>query len=156
MLNEFDRKLLAKLQTNARVTNRELAKELGVSSVTVAKHLQKLEREGYIQKYIAVLSPDKLGYSIEAAVEVSVVGGHIVEIEQELSRYPNVYAVYDVTGETDVLLLTRFRTREDLSSFVKKVLGMPNVVRTNTRLILTTVKRSLETPLDELTPEQSV
>lgn len=148
-LDETDLRLLSELQANARVSNRALSKKLGVSSVTVAKRISRLEHEGYIQKYVAVLNSDKLGYSIEAAIEVSVAGEHIVDIEEELSKVHNVYAVYDVTGETDVLLLARFKTREELSQFVKHVLGMPYVLRTNTRLILTTVKRSTETPLNQ-------
>jgi Lrp/AsnC family transcriptional regulator for asnA, asnC and gidA len=63
-----------------------------------------------------------------------------------LSKNPSVYAVYDVTGDSDVLIFTRFRSRDELSKFVKSVLGNPYVLRTNTRLILTTIKRSLEIP----------
>jgi len=102
-----------------------------------------------IQQYSAVLNPDFFGFTIEALIEVSVEGGHIVEVEEELAKNPNVSSVFDVTGDTDVILLARFKSREELSSFVKKILSNQYVIRTNTRLILSTVKRSLEIPLTD-------
>ncbi|PSN83594.1 hypothetical protein B9P99_00100 [Candidatus Marsarchaeota G1 archaeon OSP_B] len=155
-LSEIDYQILKELQINARISKKELARKLGVSPVTVSSHIDKLEKLGVIQQYVTILNPDFFGLTIEAAIEVSVQGGYIVEIEEELARNPNVYAVYDVTGETDVLLLARFKSREELSSFVKAVLSNPHVLRTNTRLILSTIKRSLAIPLDDKITNQKV
>jgi len=145
-LSRLDYELLRELQADARKSKKELAKKLGVSAVTVAAHISRLEKLGVILRYVTILNPDAFGLSLEAAIEISVQGGHIVEVEKELSKNPSVYAVYDVTGDSDVLIFTRFRSRDELSKFVKSVLGNPYVLRTNTRLILTTIKRSLEIP----------
>jgi DNA-binding Lrp family transcriptional regulator len=146
-LSDFDLRLLAELQANGRISKRDLAKTLGVSSVTVSIHMSKLEKEGVIQGYSVLLDPESFGYTIEAAIEVAVEGGRIVEVENQLSKSPNVYAVYDVTGETDVLLLARFKSRHELSQFVKTILRNRYVVRTNTRLVLTVIKRTNSLPV---------
>jgi Lrp/AsnC family transcriptional regulator for asnA, asnC and gidA len=146
-LSELDFRLLKELQSNARISKKTLSERLKVSPVTISAHLARLQKSGVIQQYSAVLNPDFFGFTIEALIEVSVEGGHIVEVEEELAKNPNVSSVFDVTGDTDVILLARFRSREELSSFVKKILSNQYVIRTNTRLILSTVKRSLEIPL---------
>jgi Lrp/AsnC family transcriptional regulator for asnA, asnC and gidA len=148
-LSELDFRLLKELQSNARISKKTLSERLKVSPVTISAHLSRLQKSGVIQQYSAVLNPDFFGFTIEALIEVSVEGGHIVEVEEELAKNPNVSSVFDVTGDTDVILLARFKSREELSSFVKKILSNQYVIRTNTRLILSTVKRSLEIPLTD-------
>jgi Lrp/AsnC family transcriptional regulator for asnA, asnC and gidA len=148
-LSDLDIRILRELQGNARISKKVLSERLNVSPVTVSTHIDKLVKSGVIEKFATILNPDVFGYTIEALIEVSVQGGHIVDVEQELAKYPNVYAVFDVTGDTDVVILARFRTREELSGFVKSMLSNPNVLRTNTRLILMDIKRSLDIPLPE-------
>jgi Lrp/AsnC family transcriptional regulator for asnA, asnC and gidA len=148
-LSELDLKILRELQVNARISKKALSERLKVSPVTVSMHIDKLVKSGVIEKFATIINPDVFGFTIEALIEVSVQGGHIVEMEQTLAKYPNVYAVFDVTGDTDVIILARFRTREELSSFVKGMLSNPNILRTNTRLILMDIKRSLDIPLPE-------
>lgn len=148
-LSELDLKILRELQANARISKKTLAEKLKVSPVTVSAHIDKLVKGGVIERFATILNPDFFGFTIEALIEVSVQGGHIVEVEEELAKYPNVYAVFDVTGDTDVVILARFKTREELSSFVKKMLSNPKILRTNTRLILMDIKRSLDIPLPE-------
>ena len=63
-----------------------------------------------------------------------------MELEKEVAKLPQVLAVYDVTGLTDAIVIAKFRSREDLSKFTKVLLGMPFVERTNTHMVLTTVK----------------
>lgn len=148
-LTDLDLKILRELQANARISKKALAEKLKVSPVTISMHIDKLVKKGVIEKFATILNPDFFGFTIEALIEVSVQGGYIVEVEEELAKYPNVYAVFDVTGETDVVILARFKSREELSSFVKKMLSNPKIVRTNTRLILMDIKRSLDIPLPE-------
>lgn len=154
-LSELDLKILRELQSNARISKKALAEKLKVSPVTVSAHIDKLVKSGVIEKFVTILNPDFFGYTLEALIEVSVQGGHIIEVEEELAKYPNVYAVFDVTGETDVVVLARFKSRDELSRFVKKMLSNPHVLRTNTRLILMDIKRSLDIPIPETVSENS-
>ena len=61
-------------------------------------------------------------------------------MERAISNLPNTCAVYDVTGLTDAIVIAKFHNREELSRFTKLLLGMPFVDRTNTRVVLTTIK----------------
>lgn len=66
--------------------------------------------------------------------------GKILELEKQLRLFPNVCAVYDITGLTDVIIIAKFRNRRELSNFVKNDLKPPYVERTNTHIALITVK----------------
>ncbi len=66
--------------------------------------------------------------------------GKILELEKQLRVFPNVCAVYDITGLTDVLIIAKFRNRRELSSLVKNDLKPPYVERTNTHIAMITVK----------------
>jgi DNA-binding Lrp family transcriptional regulator len=62
------------------------------------------------------------------------------DVEKIISKYPNVCAIYDITGLTDMIIVAKFRNRKDLSNFVKKDLSMSFVERTNTHIVFITVK----------------
>ncbi|TMI38429.1 Lrp/AsnC family transcriptional regulator, partial [Candidatus Bathyarchaeota archaeon] len=66
--------------------------------------------------------------------------GKLLELEQQVAKMPQVMAVYDVTGLTDAMVIAKFKNRDELSKFTKSLLAMPFVERTNTHMVLTTVK----------------
>jgi DNA-binding Lrp family transcriptional regulator len=72
--------------------------------------------------------------------EVTVAKGKLLELEQQVAKMPQVMAVYDVTGLTDAMVIAKFKNRDELSKFTKSLLAMPFVERTNTHIVLTTVK----------------
>jgi len=139
-LDELDLKILRILQEDARVSYREIAKKLNVSVGTVHNRVKKMESEGYIKGYSAILSPYKLGFDVTAVILMQVEGPHIVEIEQELAKYKEVGCIYDITGEFDVMVITRFRSREDLNRFIKNLLKKPHIKRSVTSIALNIVK----------------
>ncbi|MFY9872197.1 MAG: Lrp/AsnC ligand binding domain-containing protein, partial [Candidatus Nitrosopolaris sp.] len=61
-------------------------------------------------------------------------------VEKHIAKFPNVCAVYDITGLTDMIVVAKFKNRAQLSNFVKKDLALPYVERTNTHVVLITVK----------------
>jgi DNA-binding Lrp family transcriptional regulator len=61
-------------------------------------------------------------------------------MEKEIARLPNVCCVYDITGLTDAIIIAKFKKREELSKFTKRLLSMPFIERANTHVVLTTVK----------------
>ncbi|HZA08269.1 MAG TPA: Lrp/AsnC family transcriptional regulator [Nitrososphaeraceae archaeon] len=139
-IDETDNKILIKLLGDARLSYRKISQEIGVSPPTVLARVQKLERENIIKFYSAVLDHEKLGYDLTAIIEVTAVKGKISEVEKRIARLPNVCAVYDITGLTDMIIVAKFKNRKDLSNFVKKDLSMPYVERTNTHVVLLAVK----------------
>src|SRR5919202_1735504 len=139
-LDETDVKILVKLPGNARLSYRKIAQEIGISPPTVLTRVEKLERENIIKFYSAVLEHERLGYDLTAIIEVTAVKGKISEVEKHIAKLPNVCAVYDITGLTDMMIIAKFKNRKDLSNFVKKDLSMSFVERTNTHIVLLTVK----------------
>jgi DNA-binding Lrp family transcriptional regulator len=102
--------------------------------------LKKLEEKKIIQGYTVRLNHSALGYDITGIIEVTTTKGKMVEIEDEIAKTENVCAVYDITGNADIMVIGKFKDRTSLSEFVKKISSIPNVENTITHLVLNTVK----------------
>ncbi|MEO9364586.1 MULTISPECIES: Lrp/AsnC family transcriptional regulator [Candidatus Nitrosocaldus] len=139
-LEEFDKRLLAELLRDARRSYRQLADTLQVSTGTVLKHIKDMERAGIIKGYSAMLEHRLLGYTITIVMEVTMSKGRLLEMEREIAKIPNVCAVYDTTGTTDAIIVAKFKSIDELSNFTKHVLSLPYVERTNTHVVLNTIK----------------
>jgi DNA-binding Lrp family transcriptional regulator len=139
-LNETDMKILHGLLDDARFSSRQIAKNVGVSVGTVLSRIKKMEGEGLIKGYSVLLNHEKLGYELTVVTEITVSKGRLVEMEKEIAKIPNVCSVYDVTGLTDAIIIAKFRNREELGQFTKRLLALPYLERTNTHVVLTTVK----------------
>lgn len=139
-LDEIDRKLLKELLIDSKRSFRELAKSIGVATATVINHVQKLESGGVIKDYSVRLDHERLGYELTVVTEIVVSKGKLLETDAEIAKIPSVCAVYDITGQTDAMVVAKFKSRSDLSDFTKKLLAMPYVERSNTHVVLTTVK----------------
>jgi len=142
-LDETDVKILKTLLSDARLSSRQISKRSGVSIGTVLSRMKRMEREGVIKGYSGVVDHEKIGYQLTALIEITVSKGRLLEMENEIARMPNVCCVYDVTGLTDAFVIAKFKSREELSTFAKRLLALPYVERTNTHLVLTTIKEDL-------------
>ncbi len=141
-IDEIDVKILKELQDDARNSLKEIAERVGVAEGTVYNRINKMKSMGIIKKFIPVLDYSMLGYDITAVIGISAEGGHLVEIEKEIAKEKNVTAVYDVTGEYDILVVAKFENRDKLNEFVKRLLGMKSVKKTYTMLVLNVVKEA--------------
>jgi DNA-binding Lrp family transcriptional regulator len=139
-LDDTDVKILKALTLDARLSSRQIAKQCGVSIGTVLSRIKKMEKKGIIKGYSAVLEHEKLGYELTVVSEITVSKGRLLEMENEIARLPNVCCVYDVTGLIDAIVVAKFKNREELGKFTKRLLAMPYVERTNTHVVLTTIK----------------
>lgn len=138
--DETDEKILKNLMVDARVSARQLALRLGMSTVTILSRIKKLEKEKIILGYTAIIDHEKLGYSLTAIIEIVAKNDKIVEIEDEISKFENVCGVYDITGSTDTLIIVKFKERSELSTFVKELAAISNVENTITHVVLNTAK----------------
>ncbi|NWG09807.1 MAG: Lrp/AsnC family transcriptional regulator [Nitrososphaerales archaeon] len=143
-IDKIDKKILFEYLKDARQSFREVARKVGVAVGTVLSRTKKMERDGLIKGYSVVLDHEKLGYELTAITEITVSKGKLLEMEKEVAKLPNVCAVYDVTGLTDAIVIGKFRSREELSGFTKSLLGIAFVERTNTHMVLTTVKEDFK------------
>jgi len=139
-LDEIDYRILDELLKDSRQSFREIARNVGVATGTVLTRIRNMEKLGIIKGYTVSLDHEKLGYELTVVVEITVSKGKLLEVDREIAKKPNVCAVYDVTGLTDAIVVAKFKTREELSKFTKSLLSLSYVERTNTHLVLTTIK----------------
>jgi DNA-binding Lrp family transcriptional regulator len=141
-LNETDKKILKNLLDDARFSSRQIAKNVGVSVGTVLSRIKRMEENGLIKGYSAILDHEKLGYELTVVTEITVSKGRLVEMENEIAKMLGVCGVYDVTGLTDAVIIAKFKSREELGKFTKNLLALPYVERTNTHVVLAAVKEN--------------
>ena len=139
-LEQTDKKILNIIVDNSRLSLRQIAKKANVSVATVMHHIKKLEKEGIIEKYTTKLDYEKTGCDVEVIIEVRISKGKLFDVEKKIAMHPNVFAVYDITGAFDAIVLARFPTRRQMDNFLKKLQTYEFVERTETKLILNTIK----------------
>ncbi|MBQ0024898.1 MAG: Lrp/AsnC family transcriptional regulator [Bacteroidales bacterium] len=125
-LDEVDLKILRLLQEDAKLTTKQLADKVNLSTTPVFERLKRLEREGFIKKYIAVLDADKLGYGFQVFCSVKLkqmsreVAKAFVSVVKDI---PQVTACYNVSGEFDYLLSINAPDMHYYNDFIINVLG---------------------------------
>ncbi len=147
-LDETDREILRSLNENARKSYRDIARELGIALSTVSSRVKRLEEDEIIQGYIPVIDPEALGFDLVVVIAVKISHGNLIEVQSTISKRPEVFGVYDVTGGFDSVILARFRSRSELNDFVKEVLALPDVEHTTTHLVLNTIKEEARLPVE--------
>ncbi len=139
-LDATDRALLMLLSEDARVSHRSLARTLGIAQGTVTNRVRRLEQEGVIEGYRVALNPTKLGWSMTIMAGLRIQKGRMIDVQQKIAADPRVFAVYDVTGDWDSIVLARVRDRADLDNLTKTVFTLDGVSRSYTHVVLNTVK----------------
>lgn len=140
MVDELDLQILKILRKDARLSYREIAKRLNIAAGTVQHRISRMEKDGTITDYHAHVDYSKLGYGISALIGMMVKRPDLLNVEAELAKQKNVVGLYDVTGEFDIILGTRFRSLSELDHFIKNSLSSPSIEKTTTFLVLRTVK----------------
>jgi len=147
LLDELDVAILRRLNTDARKSFRDIARELKVSISTISNRVKRLEQEGIIVGYIPVLDEKKLGYDVLAVIGIRISKGKLLEVQRKIGREDKVVDVYDVTGEYDSVIIARFKNTKELDAFIKRLVAMENVERTYTQVVLNVVKQEKRAPI---------
>lgn len=132
--------ILNALMQDCRLSFRQLAKKTRVSVATVANRINKLKQASVLKGFSALIDFEKLGYQLNVLIDIRVARGKLFEVEKKIASHHNVAAVYDVTGSFDVIALAKFKNRKGLDAFVKKIQTYDFIERTETRLVLNTIK----------------
>jgi Lrp/AsnC family transcriptional regulator for asnA, asnC and gidA len=149
-IDELDTKILTKLQEDGRESFREIANQVDSTAVTVINRVNKMKEKGIIQGYTVDIDYRKIGYPVVAAIELIVPGEHLKDLENILFQHPNVTAVYEITGDTDILLIAKFKDRDKLGSFVVgELLDSDKVEKTITHVAFDTYKERHNIDLEE-------
>lgn len=125
-LDKVDMQILRTLQSDARLTTKELASRVSLSSTPVFERLKRLEREGYIKKYIAILDAEKLnqGFVVFCNVKMRRINQEIAtEFSQIVRNIPEVTECYNISGSFDFLLKIHAPNMKYYQEFTLNVLG---------------------------------
>lgn len=125
-LDDIDLKILRCLQDNARLTTKELSEKVNLSTTPVFERLKRLERDGYIKKYVAVLDAEKLdrGFLVFCSVKLKQMNRDVAnDFVSVIQNIPQVTACYNVAGEFDYLLTINAPSMKYYNDFVINVLG---------------------------------
>ena len=147
MLDDIDRKIIAALQTEGRLPIVDLADRVGLSATPCQRRVKRLEEEGVITRYAALIAPAAMGYGLQALVEVTL-DDHsektVEAFEAAIRARPEVVACYAVTGDMDFLLHIFAPDLANFSDFaLKALLRMPGVKGSRSSFIMQAVKSDL-------------
>ena len=139
-IDDLDKKIMNALISNSRLSYRNIATMLKVSVATVMHRVDRLKKEKVIKGFTTLIDYDVLDYDIHVVIDVRVAKGKLFQVENKIASNPNVYAVYDTTGHFDATIVARFKNRRSMDAFLKKIQAYDFVERTETKLVLNTIK----------------
>jgi Lrp/AsnC family leucine-responsive transcriptional regulator len=153
-LDAIDRRIVTELQTNARLSNIELAEKVGLSPSPCLRRVKRLERDGYIDGYRATLGRARIGLGFSVFVGVKI-NGHAnadaQHFEQAVIEMPEVIACHLVSGEADYILEVVVPDLEDYQRFlIGKLLNLPIVREVRSNIAIQTLKAGAPLPLSHL------
>lgn len=150
-LDAIDRRILAELQGDGRMTVQQLAERVGLSASPCARRVRLLEQAGVIKGYVAVLDQGQIGLPISAFASIKLARQHEEDLDSfasAVSRWPEVVDCYLMTGQRDYLMRIVVRDLEAYERFLKqKLTRLSNVASIETSFALGQVKRSDHLPL---------
>jgi Lrp/AsnC family leucine-responsive transcriptional regulator len=150
-LDAIDVAILEALQQDGRLSNLDLAQRVYLSPSACLRRVKQLEESGVIARYVALLNPKAVGQhgTSFTIVNLETLGGDALDrFEQAVRAEPRILDCYYVAGANDYLIRFTYRDAEDLERFHTEVLmRLPGVARSNSMLVLRTVKRTTAVPL---------
>lgn len=134
--DEIDRALLGLLQTHARQSTADLARQLGIARTTVLSRLQRMERDRVILGYSVQLGQDEQDAGLQAFVHIAVQPRSGRGIEARLQRMPEVRLLCTVSGEFDYVARLHTPSALRLDAVIDEIGGLDGVIRTQTSVVL--------------------
>lgn len=149
-LDRLDRRILTLLQQDAAQTNLALAERVGLSPPACLKRVRRLERDGYLQRRVALVDPARLGPMLHVVVEVTMERDHKAlyqRFEQRALAHASVKQCYQVTGEVDFVLIVVVPDMEAYDRFCDAVLYADDNMR-KFRTLVSRFRRKFDTSVE--------
>ncbi len=152
MINDIDKQILNIIQTDARISNADIARQVGLAPSAVLERVKKLEERGVIRGYAAEINAAELGYGLTAFVFVRT--SFCGSIGGVLAAIPEVLEVHDIAGDDCYLLKVRAKNTDELGKFFReKLKNLPEIISTKTTIVLQTLKETTALPIAESAAE---
>src|SRR5437764_15425996 len=146
-MDQIDHQIVALLQENARRSFQDIGTRVSLSAPAVKRRVDRLEEEGVIKGYSAVVDPSSLGWNTMAIVELYCDGRMPgAQVKANLEGHEEVVSAYTVAGESAAVVLLRARDTEHLEQTLEAIREPKGVIRTQTQVVLSAL---LERPLAE-------
>jgi Lrp/AsnC family leucine-responsive transcriptional regulator len=148
MINDIDKKILNIIQKDARISNAEIARQVGLAPSAILERMKKLEERGVIRGYATEIDASAVGFGLTAFVFVRT--SFCGSIGSVLAQIPEVLEVHDIAGEDCYLLKIRAENTEKLGKFFRERLkNLPEILSTRTTIVLQTIKETIAMPIAE-------
>ncbi|MDV2685828.1 Lrp/AsnC family transcriptional regulator [Alkalihalophilus lindianensis] len=136
-IDATDRKILALLTDNGRMSYVDIAKELGLSRVAVRERIHQLTEEGVIEKFSVVINSDKVGKSVSAFFEVDCEPTSLVWVAETLAENPKVASCYQMTGPSTLHMHVLVEDFDELENFINEELyALEGITRVESHILL--------------------
>ena len=150
-IDATDRRIIHQLQQNGKETIKEIADFLGMSTTPVFERIKKLERDGFIEGYTAIVNKEKMGFQLVAFCTVTLESHHtefINQFESDIKSLPEVMECYHIAGLFDYLLKIYSKDMVDYQNFItQKLASISNIGRVQSSFIMTEVKNERVLPI---------
>ena len=134
--DDLDRKLLARLQANARESTANIARKLGVARTTVLARMARLEREGVVVGYTVRLAHDEGEHGVQAYVGITVEPKSARDVTRQLGKFTELKQLSSVSGEFDYIALLRAESTRRLDALLDDIGELKGVIKTTTSVVL--------------------
>ncbi|NRA91725.1 MAG: Lrp/AsnC family transcriptional regulator [Psychroserpens sp.] len=145
-LDNLDKQLLHLIQTDSKQTNKELSNKLGLSVTAVYERIKKLEREGIISKYVALIDKRMVDRSFVTFCSIKLVQhskDYVTDFERQVARLDEVLECYHISGDYDYLLKVIVADMEEFREFmVKKLTTISHIGSTHSAFMISEVKHT--------------
>jgi len=135
-LDALNWKILQCLQTNARQSNAEIGREVGISSPAVSERIKKMEDAGIINEYHTVVSPLEVGYQLTAIITLRAFMGKLKPFLSKVKTYDEVLNCYRITGNENFVMHVVLKDQKHLESFIDQLIKYGE---TKTQIVLSHV-----------------
>ena len=146
IFDEIDKKLLEFLQSDSKQTNKELSNKLNLSVTAIYERIKKLEKEGIINKYVALLKNEKIEKAFVAFCHIKLIQHtqeYVVKFEKEVANLSEVLECYHISGDYDYLLKVIVRDMEAFREFmVNKLTNINHIGSTHSMFVISEVKHT--------------
>jgi Lrp/AsnC family leucine-responsive transcriptional regulator len=150
-LDETDRLLLRSLQRNSKQTTKALARESGLSATAVYERIKRLEKQGVIERYVALVAPEKVEKHLKVFCQVKLsqhIKPRVLQFEEEVRQLDEVVSCYHIGGEYDYILEIYVRDMQAYREFmVGKLTAISHIGSTQSSFVIREVKHTTEIPL---------
>ena len=143
MSKNKDNQILTLLVNNPGISQKEIAKNLGVSPPAINNRIQRMRKKGIIKGFVPLIDLGKLGFELTAIVKIRVKGAKFREAAEFLVKEKHVCSVYMITGEHDVLAVAKFKHMSEMDQWTQDILKKTDVIeRTSTSVVFDPFKES--------------